>query len=338
MSKWTWLRNIRNSKDYFNIDDFNNGNKFLVVDNVTNKVFSLCKKETSDNKYLDIPDELQCEEFIKWLIDYNYEVFFYLEKKNITIEIIRYTLNKTVNLPNNTREEVFKKITFDEWVSVITKYPATYMIIPQKYITKNLESIYKKISNDNRLNDTTTTKALNQLSKNKKDIKLNTILGFFKNEEIIKVLSNNGINTLREFLIKLNNKSNEEKISHILSNSYSNYMDFKATVSLLRCKYLKIDPQIKVYDIDLITLLNILGLSNDIGTKLYEMGYSYDYKNFIIDMAEMSIDERINYFSSKSSMSNVEIEQLVYRLEIVIDFYKVRHKVLVNRLSPNKGK
>ena len=41
---------------------------------------------------------------------------------------------------------------------------------------------------------------------------------------------------------------------------------------------------------------------------------------------------------NKSNMTNIEVEQLVYRLEIVIDFYKVRHKVLVNRLSPNKGK
>ena len=115
-------------------------------------------------------------------------------------------------------------------------------------------------------------------------------------------------------------------------------MDFKATVSLLRCRYLGVDPKIGVYDIELISLVSRLGLSYDIEAKLYNMGYSYDYKGFVMDMAEMSINERINYFVNNSNMTNIEIEELVYRLDILIEFYKVKHRVLVNRLSPNKGK
>lgn len=281
------------------------------------------------------------EEIIYYVLNKKPHFIQYVPKERKTVELCEYAVNlnsqalKTVPPKLRTVEICFNAVTKDP--SVITYVPVEFMteeflsnlsnagvVIPlscRGYVKESLMANQKLQEEQQKLHEKRLEFEKIALSESKFEINEETMnirlesLPELLTGRALKLLRNNNILTVGDLLNVSQNVGFYEKL---LDDTKITYIEIRAALRLLKCKYMGVDPMInQEEDNGYSELENKLGLSTNAITSLQRCGYTTT-KTFF----ELINNELIDPKTNKMINVGAEIAQeLMFKGTIVTQFY-----------------
>lgn len=231
-------------------------------------------------------------------------------KKHRTFELCLIAVTTTPSAIKYVPKEILTKKFYDEVISKGIVIPDKCMHYVKRCLAAHGEVVDLSVATQK------TNRDISAQSWSK--ISICDIPGFFNNTTIREVLANLEIYTLGEFLMK----SSEADFMSNFPIKENVIKDIDATIRLLRCKYFGENPNIDFDDnMSLEDIINKFGFSTRVRSCLGRMEFSSVDKKFFTTLASMSISDRVDYFKKQNNIGIKSVDEIVYRTQIVIDYY-----------------
>ncbi len=151
------------------------------------------------------------------------------------------------------------------------------------------------------------------MEKNYSNIKLSSLTGLFCNSNALEFLKGYEIITVGDLL----EKSVKEDFYNALKANKNTYRDIVNAIKLLKCKYLDVDPLVRIDEDD-----SILDFGNEIGLSTKAI--------YALARKQVTIEELINMIKNGTTKTELAgaynlgekgINEIVFKTSIVVDYY-----------------
>lgn len=291
-----------------------------------------------------VPEYLITPHILELAVNSNENALMYIPEKFITMQLCEYAVKcHAIALSYVPKQFINEQMCLNAVISnmrTIKYVPVIYITLDfiEKIKQANVEilSIYKSYFNAcleaNRILESDNMENLNssvepqvELNINAANIPLASLPPLFSfNSSLLSFLSMNNIKTIGDLSIKY---QNNELFNLLGKNKFSGYyFDILSTIKLLRCKYLNIDPLVDFNpDKPIRETLDDFGLSRRTKSVIMQ---SFNNSQMFLDI--LKDKEMVSKLSSIPEMNYYMLEEIIFKISIIINYYKNKKKAKEN--------